>query len=216
MDLAQIINHTILKPGCVQADIERLCQEAVQYTFGAVCLPPFFVRNAVRQLVNHPVILSTVVGFPMGYSTTSAKVEEIKRAIDEGATEFDAVVNLCAVKNGNWNYVRNEAESLTTACHMRGKIIKLIIETSLLDEGEIRKLCEICAEVKVDYVKTSTGFNGPGATMEAVQLLRKYLPIEIKITASGGTWDRQYARQLVEAGANRLGCSSGIAIVTER
>lgn len=213
MDLAHFIDHTLLKPDCTLSEIKQLCEEALQHQFAAVCIPPYYVKDANNILEKSEVKVSTVIGFPMGYASTPSKVEEIKRAIDEGADEMDAVINICAVRNQNWNFIRNEMESLATACHMRGKILKVILETGLLSEAEIIKLCEVAADAQADYVKTSTGYLGQGATVEVVQLMRKVLPAVIKIKASGGIRDRQFAEQLVAAGANRLGSSSGIAIL---
>ncbi len=213
MDLAHFIDHTLLKPDCTLSEIKQLCEEALQHQFAAVCIPPYYVKDAYNILEKSEVKVSTVIGFPMGYASTPSKVEEIKRAIDEGADEMDAVINICAVRNQNWNFIRNEMESLATACHMRGKILKVILETGLLSEAEIIKLCEVAADAQADYVKTSTGYLGQGATVEVVQLMRKVLPAVIKIKASGGIRDRQFAEQLVAAGANRLGSSSGIAIL---
>lgn len=213
MNLARYIDHTILKPDCSLAEIKKCCDEAVQYQFAAVCVPPYYVKDAVASLEKSTVKISTVVGFPMGYATTPAKVEEIKRAIDEGADELDAVINLCAVKNKNWNHVKNEVETLTTACHMKGKILKLILETGLLSEEEILRLCKISSDVGVDFVKTSTGINAAGASPEIVRFLRKNLPSDIKIKASGGIRDRNFAEELISCGADRLGSSAGVAIV---
>ncbi|HHM20379.1 MAG TPA: deoxyribose-phosphate aldolase [Bacteroidetes bacterium] len=214
MDLARLIDHTLLKPYCTLADVEEVCREAAEYRFAAVCLPPYYVKDACKLLEGHPVKVATVIGFPMGYSAVAAKVEEIKRAVDEGADELDAVINLCAVKNGKWNYVKSEIESLSTACHMKGRLIKTIIESGVLNEDELVKIAEICAGAGVDYVKTSTGINAPGASVEVVAKLRELLPQEIKIKASGGIRDRAFAEQLVGAGASRLGSSSGIQIVS--
>jgi deoxyribose-phosphate aldolase len=214
MDLAHLIDHTLLKPYCTTKDIEGLCKQAIEHQFAAVCIPPYYVKASKGFLENEKVKVATVIGFPTGYSAIAAKVEEIKRAIDEGADELDVVINLCAVKNAHWNYVKNELESLTTACHMRGKIIKAIIETGILTHDELLKTAEICASAEVDFVKTSTGFNGPGTTVEVISILRAALPSDIKIKASGGIKDRHFAEQLVAAGANRLGSSSGVQIIS--
>ncbi len=213
MDLARFIDATILKPDTTLADIKKLCEEAKTYEFMAVCVPPFFVKDAAKALEGTAVKISTVVGFPMGYSATPAKVEEIKKAIDEGATELDCVINLCAVKSKQWNYVRNEIESMAMACQMRGKTIKVILETGMLTEAEITKLCEMATEVKVNFVKTSTGVNGKGATVQVVDSLRKKLPPTIKIKASGGIRDRKSAEELIAAGADRIGTSAAVAII---
>lgn len=208
-----MIDGTILKPDTTLAEVKKLCEEAKACGFAAVCVPPFYVKEAVKSLEGSTVKTCTVVGFPMGYSATPAKVEEIKKAIDEGAVELDCVINIAAVKSKQWNYVRNEVESMSLACQMRGKIIKLIIETGLINEAEMTKLCEIATEVKVDFVKTSTGINGKGASVAIIESLRSKLPSEIKLKASGGIRDRKFAEELVAAGADRIGTSVGAAIV---
>lgn len=215
MDLTQRIDHSLLKPTSTSADVERICKEAIQYHFAAVCLPPFYVKDAASWLEHETEKIATVIGFPMGYSPTVAKVEEIKRAIDQGADELDVVINLCALKNGNWNYLKNEIQSLTTACHMKGKIIKTIIETGILTNDELLKIAEICADSEVDFVKTSTGFNTTGATVEVIKTLRSILPSSVKIKASGGIKDRSFAEALIEAGADRIGCSASIQLVAD-
>jgi deoxyribose-phosphate aldolase len=214
MDLARFIDATILKPDTNPAEVKKLCEEAVQYGFAAVCVPPFFVKDAARALEGTKVNVCTVVGFPMGYSATPAKVEEIKKAIDEGASELDCVINICAVKSKQWNYVRNEIDSMAMASQMRGKVIKLIIETGLLTDAEISKTCELAAEVQVNFVKTSTGINGKGASVAIIESLRKKLLASIKIKASGGIRDRKFAEELVAAGADRIGTSVGVSIIT--
>ncbi len=215
MDLARLIDHTLLKPDASQEDIIKLCEEALAHDFAAVCIPPYWVSEAVRQLEKSKVKVATVIGFPMGYSATAAKVEEIKRSIDEGADELDVVINICAIKSANWNYLQNDIDRTTTAVHLKGKQIKIIMETGLLTAPEISKVCEICQELEPDFVKTSTGINGPGASVEVVQLLRQNLSDSIKIKASGGIRTRQDAINLVNAGAQRLGSSSGVKIITE-
>ncbi len=216
MTPVKLIDHTLLKPDTTEKDIIRLCNEARQYGFGAVCIPPFYVKHAVELLeAGEDIKVATVIGFPMGYSATAAKVEEIKRAMDEGAHELDVVVNLCAVKNGNWNFVRNDIDSMTRAAHLHGRIIKIILETALLADEEIEKLAAICTEVSPDFVKTSTGFNGGGATVEMVRKLRGLLPDHIGIKASGGIRNAATMQQMIEAGATRIGTSSGVAIAAE-
>lgn len=213
MDIASIIDHTVLKADCTFQDIKQLCEEAKTYQFAAVCVPPFYVKHAHKILVNTRIRIATVVGFPMGYSTIPAKVEEIKRAINDGADELDVVVNIAAIKNTNWNYVKNDIETATRIAQMRGKSIKIIFETALLSLEEIERLCEICAISEVNYIKTSTGFHGQGATPEIVRFMRKYAPPSIKIKASGGIRTYEAAIELIAAGADRLGCSASIAIV---
>lgn len=215
MKIASFIDHTVLKADTTVADIQYICAEAIEYQFAAVCVPPYFVAPARQALDGASIRLATVIGFPMGYAATVAKVEEIKRAIDEGADEFDVVINVAAVKSANWSFVRNDLDRMVTACHLRAKQIKIIIETGLLTEDEIRQICTICNDLVPDYVKTSTGFNGAGANPEVVRLLRSLLKPEIKIKASGGIRTAAAAKALIDAGANRLGASQGVAIVSE-
>ena len=214
MSLARKIDHTILKADCTPEEIVQLCHEALENGFAAVCVPPYYIKQAVNILEDSMVSVATVIGFPMGYSNTPSKVEEIKRAIDEGIDEVDVVINIAAVKDGNWNFVKNDINSTTTAGHLKGKIVKIILETSLLTGEEIHKLCEICSEIGVNYVKNSTGFNG-GATTEVIAMLRHLLPENIKIKAAGGIRTREDAEKLIAAGADRIGTSAGMQIVGE-
>lgn len=212
MNLANTIDHTLLKPDCRLEDVTKLCEEAIQFEFHAVCIPPYFIRDAFRILEGSKVKVATVIGFPFGYATTPAKVEEIKRAINDGADEVDVVVNICAIREGDWSYVKSDIDSMTTAAHLKGKIVKVIFETSLLSKEEILKLCEICSDLQVDFVKTSTGLNG-GATIEIIEFLRKTLPEKIKIKASGGIETPAQAIQFLQTGADRLGTSTGVTMV---
>lgn len=214
-EIAAYIDHTLLKPDMTFADVERLTSEAKANGFAAVCVPPFFAQEAVKQLEGTPVQVATVVGFPLGYSPTSAKVEEVKNCIDKEVDEIDAVVNIAAIKNKKWAFVTNDIQSVTTAAHLQGKVVKIIIETGMLTTAEIERVCEICTKAEVDYVKTSTGFNGQGATVEVVKLLRELLPDSIKIKASGGIRTKDDALQMIEAGADRIGTSAGVTLVEE-
>lgn len=214
MNLAPYIDHTLLKADASEAEIKKLCDEAIEYGFFAVCIPPYFVRKSKLWLADTPVKIATVVGFPMGFSHTPAKVEEARRAIDEGANEIDMVINIIALKANDMNYLRNELTSAATITQLRGGKLKVILETGLLSKEEILRACKLCEEMTVDFVKTSTGHVQPGATVEVVKLLRKNLPSGIKIKASGGIHDKEFAMQLIEAGADRLGCSASVSIVT--
>ncbi len=207
------IDHTILKANTRLKDIEKLCQEAEEHNFFAVCIPPYFVRNATMFLKNSTVKVATVIGFPMGYSATPSKAAEIQKAIDDGVDEIDVVINLSAVKSKDWNYVKNDIETMTVAAQMRGKSIKVILETSILNQREIKKICELCVAAGVNFVKTSTGFNGEGASVEVVEFLRKNLPDTIKIKASGGIRSAKKALKMIDAGADRIGTSSGVKII---
>lgn len=214
MNLASKIDHTLLKADTSEREVKKLCAEAKEFGFAAVCIPPYFVRKCKLWLTDSNVKVATVVGFPLGYSHTPAKVEEARRAIDEGADEIDMVINIIALKAGDWNYLKNELTSAATIVQLRGGKLKVILETGLLTEGEIIKACELCKEMSVDFVKTSTGFTQPGATIEAVKLLRANLPKSIKIKASGGIRDKEFALQLIEAGADRIGSSAGVSLIS--
>jgi deoxyribose-phosphate aldolase len=209
----EYIEHTLLKPDTSRDQITRLCEEAISYKFVAVCIPPYFVRYAKDLLEKSQVKVVTVVGFPLGYSSIPGKVEETKRAIEDGADEIDTVMNIVAFKSGDYGQTKDSIESLTTLCRLKNKILKVIIETCLLNDDEIIKACEICAEAGADYVKTSTGFIGEGAKIDHIKLMRKILPVKIKIKASGGIKDRDFALDLIQAGADRIGTSSGVKIV---
>lgn len=213
MNLNSYIDHTLLRPDCTTDDIEQLCREAKEHQFAAVCVPPFFVKLAAELLEDSPVRIATVVGFPMGYASTPAKIEEIKRAIDEGADEIDAVLNICALKAGNINYLTNDIDSMITATHLKGKQIKIILETGLLTMEEVEQAAQICLDKEADYLKTSTGFNGGGATLEMVSFLGRLAGGKAKVKASGGIRTREDALGFIEAGAQRLGTSSGLKLI---
>jgi deoxyribose-phosphate aldolase len=212
MDINKFIEHTILKPYTTVADINRLCEEALKYGFYGVCLPPYFVREAVR-LLNEQAKVITVVGFPMGYSTIPAKVEEIKKALDEGADEVDLVVNICAVKSGHWTYIRNELDSVARAVALKGRVMKLILETGLLTRDETRQILPLVEENDIPFVKTSTGFNSGGATVDDIRYLKNQLSARTKIKASGGIKTAEQAERLINAGASRIGTSNGVALM---
>lgn len=210
--LAPYIEHTILRPDCNQEDIITLCEEAVAHHFYGVCVPPYYVQLAKKTIKKAPVRIVTVVGFPMGYSTVAAKVEETKKAIISGADEIDMVMNIAAFKAGDFAAVQNDIQAVITACHLQNKQCKVIIETAYLNEEEIERACRICIDCEADFVKTSTGYAPTGATVEAVTLMRKILPAKIKIKAAGGIRDREFAEKLIQAGASKIGTSSGIKI----
>ena len=209
--LASHIDHTILKPTTTLFDIEKICNEALEYGFAAVCVPPPFV--AVAQAFG--VRTATVIGFPFGYSAVAAKLAEIGQVIADGVDELDIVINLVLLKGGRWPELEEEMTVLTARAHAGGKIVKVIIESGILSDEEIIRCCKIYSRVGVDFLKTSTGYAEKGASVEAVQLMRQHLPAGIRIKASGGIRDAAFARQLIAAGADRLGCSASVAIVKE-
>jgi deoxyribose-phosphate aldolase len=214
MNIAQYIDHTLLKPATTIHELKKLCEEAVQYNFFAVCVPPPLVKNARSVLAGSAVKTATVIGFPFGYSVARAKQAEAQQAIQDGADELDVVINLVALRSKAWQYLELEMEGIVEAAHAQNRLVKVIIESGILTDEEIIKCCEIYARVGVDFLKTSTGYAEKGATIEAVQLMRQHLPSTIQIKASGGIRTYEQAEQFVKAGANRLGCSASVAIVT--
>ena len=216
MQLNQYIDHTLLKPTALITDIERLCNEALQYNFAAVCVPPPMIKTAKKQLQNSAVKVATVIGFPFGYSAIEAKLAETLLAIVDGADELDVVINLIALKNNDWQYLASELNHLLPVIKQNNKIIKIIIETGVLTDEEIIRCCELYGVAEVDFVKTSTGYAEKGASVHAVKLMRTHLPALVQIKASGGIKTYQFGKELIEAGATRLGCSSSVQIVSHR
>jgi deoxyribose-phosphate aldolase len=213
MKLNQYIDHTILKPTTLLADIEKLCNEAKEFGFAAVCVPPNFIKTAKEYTKDSAVKVATVIGFPFGYSAVEAKIAEILLAIVDGADELDVVINISAIKNNDWLYLANEINHILPIIRSREKVVKIIIESGILTDEEIIKCCELYGPAGIDYLKTSTGYAEKGASVEAVKLFRKHLPVHVQIKASGGIRDYAFAKQLVDAGATRLGCSASVAIV---
>eukprot|EP01035_Chromulina_nebulosa_P001280 gene1280-1711_t len=213
-EIAAAIDHTLLKPGMLVADVHKLCHEAIQYGFAAVCVPPLFVKQAKAALKNSTVKVATVIGFPFGYSAVESKLAETLLAIVDGADELDVVINFTAIKNTDWQLVANEINHLLPIIKSNQKVIKVIIESGVLTDEEIIKCCDLYAAAGVDFMKTSTGYAEAGASVHAVTLMRKHLGAHVQIKASGGIKTYEFASQLMEAGATRIGCSSGVAIVT--
>ena len=212
MELKDFIDHTYLAADCTGQDVDRVCQEAIEHGFYAVCIPPYFVNRAKKALGDSVTKVATVIAFPYGYQETAIKVQEIRRAVDEGADELDIVINLSAVKSGDWAYVKSELESVATTARLRGKVCKIIVEAGDLTDAELHRICNICNEVKPSFVKTSTGTRVV-ASAEQVRKLRANLDDEIKIKASGGIRDHSTALLMIEAGADRIGTSSGTRLL---
>jgi deoxyribose-phosphate aldolase len=214
MLLAPFIDHTILKNLTTVADVDKTCQEAIEWGFAAVCLPPYFVQDAKKILETSPVKVATVIGFPFGYHTYQTKLQEATQAIADGADELDMVMNLAAFKSNDMAYLEAEIDAVSKLTTEKGKTLKVIIETGILSEEEIIKCCELYRHFPIQFLKTSTGYVHKGASVEAVQIMRKHLPEHIQIKASGGIKTYEFAKALIDAGATRLGCSASIAIVT--
>jgi deoxyribose-phosphate aldolase len=214
-ELASFIDHTILKPEATAEQVMQLCDEARNYGFAAVCIPPCFVHQAKERLGPGTLVkVATVVGFPLGYQHSKVKFLETHQAIADGAEEIDVVMNISLFKSGMYDEVENELSDLAKFCHLKEAKLKVIIETALLTKEEIKKACALCVNAGTDYVKTSTGFASGGATVEDVMLMRSILPKSMKIKAAGGIRTIEDAEALIKAGADRLGCSASIQIVT--
>jgi deoxyribose-phosphate aldolase len=216
MDLSPIIEHTALKADTTLEDIKNLCREAQQHGLGGICIPPHFVKDAHRMLGEERRIrIVTVVGFPMGYTSLAAKSEEIRRALEQGADDIDAVINIAAVKSGSWEYVNQEIAGIALATHMRGKTLKLILECGLLTNDEIRQICAKALEHKVKWLETSTGFLGHNTSPDMVKNLKALAGPNFKIKASGGIKTAAEAKAMVDAGADRIGTSAGLEILNK-
>jgi len=214
MKLNQNIDHTNLKPTATQEDIKQLCKEAIENDFIAVCISPYYIDLVKKELLASNVKLCTVIGFPFGYDHVATKMEAISKAINAGADELDVVINISAVKNKDWATVENEIDSITTATKLKGnKVLKLILETAYLNHEELEILCNLCIKSNVDFAKTSTGYAPTGAKLEDVVFMKSILGNKVAIKASGGIKDSEFANQLIEAGATRLGTSSGIKLI---
>jgi deoxyribose-phosphate aldolase len=202
-----------LKPTTLISDIQQLCTEAIEYNFAAVCVPPPMIKKSKELLHGSGVKTATVIGFPFGYSAVEAKIAEAVLAMVDGADELDMVINLIALKNNDWEYLANEITHFMQVAKSRDRVVKVIIESGILTDAEIIRCCELYGVAGIDYLKTSTGYAEKGASVEAVALFRKHLPAHVHIKASGGIRTYNFAKELIEAGATRLGCSASVAIV---
>ncbi len=214
MNIAGYIEHTNLSPTLTIHEIDKLVEEAKQFGFLGICVPPFWVKRAQREIGKEKIILVTVAGFPLGYSMTETKLDEMKRAIDNGADEIDVVWNISSFKTGiPWTKI--ELAKCSKLAHDHQKIVKVIIETAYLSETELEQACKLCADAGADFVKTSTGFAPSGAKVEDVKRMREFLPHNVGIKASGGIKTLEQTLALIKEGADRIGTSSGIAILNE-
>ena len=201
MNYSKFIDHTNLKQDASINDIKTLCEEAIKFDFMSVCINPCFVKYAHDVLLDSEVKVCTVIGFPLGANTTKTKVYETKQALKDGADEIDMVINVSALKDKKYDYVKNEISKIKKVC--KNKILKVILETCLLTDEEIVKACELSLEAKADFVKTSTGFSKGGATVEAVALMRKTVGDKCGVKASGGVKTFEDMQKMIDAGANK-------------
>ena len=211
MNYNKMIDHTVLKADTPLETVKRICDEAMEYGFASVCINPCHVAYCADYLKDSDVNVCTVIGFPLGANTSAVKAFETKDAIANGADEIDMVMNIGALKDKNYDLVRNDVKAVVEAAN--GTLVKVILETCLLTEDEIKKACELCVEAKADYVKTSTGFSTRGATIEDVQIMKAAVQGKAKVKAAGGGRTHEDMVKIVEAGADRIGTSAGCSLV---
>ena len=209
-ELYSHVDHTQLKPYSTWKDIVKLCDEAIKFRTASVCVPPSFIKK-IKETYKESLNICTVIGFPLGYTTTEVKVFETTEAIKDGADEIDMVINIGDVKNGDYDKVLAEIKAIKNAC--RNKILKVIVETCYLDENEKIKMCETVTEAGADYIKTSTGFGTGGATFDDVKLFKEHIGENVKIKAAGGIRTKEDMETFLLLGADRLGTSSAVSIL---
>lgn len=212
-ELARYIDHTLLKPEATPEAVISVCREAVTYHFAAVCVNPVFVPLVAKELADSDVAVCSVVGFPLGATTTASKVCETELAVAQGATEIDMVIQVGLLKSGKITAVRNDIAAVAAVCHSHGAILKVILETALLTDEEKVTACKLCQDAGADFVKTSTGFSSGGATAADIALMRQTVGPDMGVKAAGGIHNYEEAMAMIEAGATRIGASKGIAIV---
>ena len=214
-NIASYIDHPLLKQTTTLAEVDKICVEASMENYAAVCIPPRYVADAKKLLDGSRVKVATVIGFPLGYNVTDVKLKEINDAIAMGADELDMVHDLCALKSNNWKLLEDEIEACLQPVMEAGKVMKVILETGILTDSEIIRCCEMYSNYKIDYIKTSTGYADIGASVNSVRLIRKHIPARMGIKASGGISTYAFAKELIEAGATRIGCSASNKIMKE-
>lgn len=211
MNYNKMIDHTVLKADTPLETVKRICDEAMEYGFASVCINPCHVAYCADYLKDSDVNVCTVIGFPLGANTSAVKAFETKEAIANGADEIDMVMNIGALKDKNYDLVRDDVKAVVEAAN--GTLVKVILETCLLTEDEIKKACELCVEAKADYVKTSTGFSTRGATIEDVRIMKEAVHGKAKVKAAGGVRTPEDMVKIVAAGADRIGTSAGCSLV---
>jgi deoxyribose-phosphate aldolase len=211
---ARMIDHTLLKNTAIRKDIELLCSEALEFGFASVCVHPFYVGMCSSILHKSSTKVCTVIGFPHGMHRTGVKIAETMQAIHDGAQEIDMVIQVGALIDGDKDIVWNDIRSVVDTAHQSGAVVKAIIETSVLNEEQKISACEIVSDAGADFIKTSTGFAGGGATIEDIRLLRSHVDPDIQVKASGGIRTFEQALAMIQAGATRIGTSSGVSMLS--
>ena len=216
IDINRYIDQTLLKPTITSDQLSQFCEEALEYDFRSVCIPPSYVKQAERILLSSTTSVCTVIGFPLGYSDTKVKLFEVKKAMDDGAEELDIVINQSWLKSENMDQISDEMNALNQYVHSQYGLVKWIVETSNLSKEELMLTCDLCRDSNADFIKTSTGFAGSGAKLADVKLWKKAIgKDQLKIKASGGIKNSKDALSFIAAGASRIGCSSGVQIIKE-
>lgn len=213
MNYNKYFDHTMLAPQATSTDIDKLIKEAIKYDFKSVCIAPSYIKYAKEQLAKTDVLICTVIGFPLGYNATSVKVYETKIALDHGADEIDMVINIGRFKNKEYEYVLNEIKAIKEVCG--NKVLKVIVETALLTNQEIKTITEIVLKSSADFIKTSTGFSFRGASFEDVEIMKSIAQDKLLIKASGGIKTGEDALKMIKLGASRLGTSKTVQIIEE-
>lgn len=211
MQYNKFIDHTVLKAETTKEQIDKVCAEAIENDFASVCINPYWVKYVASKLANSNVDTCTVIGFPLGANTSATKAMETKDAVENGANEIDMVINVGAAKDGNWEYVEEDIKAVVVAA--QGKLVKVIIESCLLTDEEKVKACEASVRAGAHFVKTSTGFSTGGATVQDIKLMRKTVGPDLGVKASGGVRSFEDMTSMIEAGATRIGTSSGVRLV---
>ena len=214
-DVAKMIDHSLLNPVLTSRELEDGCAVAVKYNVASVCIMPYYLRRCSELLSGSSVLPSTTIGFPHGGHATSTKLAEAKKALSDGARELDMVVNISAVVSGEWGYVRRDIDEVIVVTHAAGQKVKVIFENCYLNDGQKIRLCEICGELKADWVKTSTGYGSGGATLEDLALMRKHSPPGVQIKAAGGIRDFDMLLRVREMGVTRVGASRTASMLEE-
>lgn len=214
-NLEKYFDHTVLKPEATESDVIKLCKEAKEYGFYAVCVNSCYVPLAVSELAGTDVMVASVIGFPLGACSTDVKIYETAWAAEKGAKEIDMVIHIGALKEGRYDYVLEDIKAVVDAAHKEDSIVKVILETCLLTDEEVVKACELSKEAGAEFVKTSTGFSKEGATAHHVALMKKTVGDDLEVKASGGIRDLQKTMEMIEAGADRIGASASVEIMNE-
>jgi deoxyribose-phosphate aldolase len=215
LDIAKMIDHSLLNPALTQAELEEGCRLALEYDVASVCILPYYLRRCAALLEGSTVLPSTTIGFPHGGHTTAIKRAEAERALADGCRELDMVVNISKVRSGDWDYVRDDIAAVIEPAHQAGQKVKVIFENCYLDEPQKIRLCEICSELQADWVKTSTGYGSGGATIEDLQLMVEHTPDHVQVKAAGGVRDLDKLLEVRSLGVTRVGASRTRDILDE-